>query len=296
MTSKTIQVFRLDDGSSDFTWLFRLWQDHQNYVGELVFDFTFCSFIGQGAVAFIGGLMRLLEARGCVVRLKTETLRPAVHANLAQNGFLHAFGSPHQPWQGNSVPFRHDQAQDPHGFANYLEQMWLGKNWIKVSDALRGAMVSRLSEAYTNVFEHAQSPVGLFSCGQHFPNKHLLKLTLVDFGVGIPSNVRMFFQRTKSIAPEHLPADVCLNWAFRQGTSTQPGGRGLGLDLLTSFVRLNEGRMEIFSHEAHAIVTKDGVVFQTREPHFEGTLVNILLRCDTRYYYLKSEQTAGPPF
>ncbi|MFA7343383.1 MAG: hypothetical protein WC003_03670 [Terrimicrobiaceae bacterium] len=290
MPAKTIQIYRLDDSEPDFSRLFRLWRDYQEFEGELEFDFSLCPFLGQGAVAFLGGFARQLEARGCAVRFLVPTLRQPVRANLAQNGFLRSFGHAEQPWDGNSIPYRQDAEQDPRGFANYLEQMWLGKNWVRVSDALRNAIVSRLSEAYLNVFDHAKSGVGICSCGQHFPTKHELKLTLVDFGVGIPSNVRLFFLEQHGIAPETLPAAACMEWAFQKGSSTRPGGRGLGLDLLRSFVEVNDGQMEIFSHDGHAKVTKQGVEFRTLPVYFEGTLVNILLRCDETHYCLASER------
>jgi len=81
-----------------------------------------------------------------------------------------------------------------------------------------------------------------------------------------------------------------MEWAFERGTSTLPGGRGLGLDLLTSFVQVNAGEMQIFSHEGHAMVNSNGVAFSQTSEYFEGTLVNILLRCDEHYYYLNAEQ------
>jgi hypothetical protein len=54
--------------------------------------------------------------------------------------------------------------------------------------------------------------------------------------------------------------------------------------------------MEIFSHEGHALVTKDQTAFTARPVHFEGTLVNVALRCDERYYHLKSEHPPGELF
>ena len=223
------------------------------------------------------------------VRFRTETMRVPVKVNLQQNGFLHSFGERRRGWRGNSIPFREDKDENP-DFAAYLEKQWLGRGWVGVSPALREAIVSRVCEAYTNVFQHSKSPVGLCACRQHFPKIHQLKLTLVDFGVGIPSNVRLFLQRTRKLEPEQLAAKTCMEWAFQPGTSTLPGGRGLGLDLLTSFVKINDGQMQIFSHEGHAMVTKDGVAFSQLSEYFEGTLVNILLRCDEKYYCLKSEQ------
>jgi hypothetical protein len=285
-----IYVPRLGDRPRDFDWLFRTWHDLQTATVDVEFDFSKCGFIGQSAVAFIGGLARLMESRGVTVRFLTRTMRPAVKANLQQNGFLHSFGHGRSGWPGNSIPFREDLEEDPHGYVEYLEKKWLGRGWVGVSDGLRDAIVSRVGEAYTNVFQHSKSPVGVCSCGQHFPKMHLLKLALVDFGVGIPSSVRLFLERDRNFQPEQLPAKTCMEWAFQSGTSTLPGGRGLGLDLLTSFVVINGGQMEIFSHEGHALVTKIGVAFLNRPVYFEGTLVNILLRCDEREYYLKSEQ------
>jgi hypothetical protein len=286
-----ITVPNLGDRPRDFDWLFRTSRDLEQSTDDVEFDFSRCGFIGQSAVAFIGGLTRLVERRGGNVRFLVQTMRPAVKANLQQNGFLHSFGHRRPGWPGNSIPFREDVDEDPNGYVEYLEKKWLGRGWVGISKALREAIVSRVGEAYTNVFQHSASPVGLCSCGQHFPKMHLLKLSLVDFGVGIPSNVRLFLQRTKNIPPEQLSGQTCMKWAFQPGTSTLPGGRGLGLDLLTSFVKLNGGQMQIFSHEGHATVSSDGVAFSEIATYFEGTLVNILLLCDEKYYYLKSEES-----
>jgi hypothetical protein len=140
-----------------------------------------------------------------------------------------------------------------------------------------------------NVFDHANSPVGLFCCGQHFPKKHLLKLTLVDFGVGIPTNVRRHFKAKHDLDPQTLAGQSCMEWAFRRGTSTRPGGRGLGLDVLRSFVQLNDGHLEIFSNDGYAHVDNSGFAFGTPRVYFAGTLITILLRCDENSYCLASE-------
>ncbi len=169
---------------------------------------------------------------------------------------------------------------------------WLGRGWVRVSNELRDAIVGRVWEIYANAFEHGQSDIGIFSCGQHYPDLHLLKLTVIDFGVGIPSNVRYFLfkvdQRFQS-----LPAANCLKWAFQRGTTTKPNGasRGMGLDLLKEFVKINKGKLEIFSHEGYAMIDEKQEIFMNRETSFEGTLINITLICDESYYRLASEAT-----
>jgi hypothetical protein len=93
--------------------------------------------------------------------------------------------------------------QDKEILADYLKTKWLGCGWIHVSPSLQDAIVGRVWEIYANAFEHAQSSIGVFSCGQHYPKMKELKLTVVDFGVGIPSNVRLFMRNTNISADKN---------------------------------------------------------------------------------------------
>ncbi len=286
-----IQVDTLNQDAESHDRLFRLWSDAGGGDEDVEFDFTSCGFLKQNAVAFLGGLARLIEYRGRRAEFDWDTLDEAVGANLAQNGFMEAFGGPRQAWTGNSIPFRHDLEQDPHDFADYLSRLWLGRGWVNVSSSLASRIIGNMSEIYLNAFEHGQSQVGVFVCGQHFPKNQRLNLSIVDFGVGIPSNVRLF--KAHEFRPEQLTASKCMEWAFQEGTSTKQGQsdepRGLGLDLLKDFVRLNKGWLEMFSHEGYAVVTDGKIQFTERTKFFEGTLVNISLKCDESHYCLASE-------
>jgi hypothetical protein len=115
---------------------------------------------------------------------------------------------------------------------------------------------------------------------------------VVDFGVGIPETVRAYLRRPA------LSAADAINWALQRGTTTKPGSisRGVGLDLLKSFVATNDGRLEIFSGGGYAVISRYADHQMDRGPAFEGTLVNISLRCDERYYYLGSELNEDPLF
>lgn len=287
----TLSVPTLNDRAEDFDRLFHLWQQANDDFQEVIFDFSRCKFLRQNAVAFVGGLARLIEHRGGQAIFAWETLREEIRANLAQNGFLGAFGNPGGPWSGNSIPYREDRRQDKDGLANYLKSHWLGRGWVQVSAPLRDAIVGRVWEIYENAFEHAQSAIGVFSCGQHYPNLHELKLTVVDFGVGIPSNVRWFKKNPL------IRAERALQWAFQPGASTSPDkSRGMGLDLLKNFVKLNGGKLEVFSHEGYALISQRREIYLHRPTFFEGTLANITLRCDESYYRLASEGADEPLF
>ena len=277
----------LNDTLWDANLMFGMWQRLGGGGQQVEFDFSACRFLRQNAVAFLGGLARLIEHRGGQVVFRWHTLDTRIATNLAQNGFMGVFGKALGPWPGNSIPFRHDSIQDAHAFENYLTRLWLGRNWVNVSPDLGSVIVGNMAEIYLNAFEHGKSPIGVFACGQHFPKKHELNLTIVDFGVGIPSNVR--FYKANEFRPEQLSAAKCLEWAFQRGSSTQPGGRGIGLDLLHNFVQKNGGQLEMFSHEGYVSINNGKISFTERDKFFEGTMVNISLKCDGSYYCLASE-------
>ena len=118
----------------------------------------------------------------------------------------------------------------------------------------------------------------------------------MDFGVGIPSNVRFFFKDDPRA--QFFSAANCIKWAFLRGTTTKPNGtsRGMGLDLLKEFVKINKGKLEIFSHEGYALIDETQEIFMNRQTFFEGTLVNISFRCDESYYRFASEVPEEPLF
>lgn len=284
----------LNDTNWDANMLFDMWRRLSGGGQTVEFDFRGCRFLRQNAVAFLGGLARLIQHRSGQVVFRWNTLDSAIAANLGQNGFMSTFGGPLGPWRGNSIPFREDRRLEAHGFENYLTQLWLRRGWVNVSPGLGSAIVGNMAEIYLNAFEHGQSPIGVFACGQYFPKNRELNLTIVDFGVGIPSNVRLF--KSPEFQPEQLSAASCVEWAFQAGTSTKPGSRGIGLDLLQDFVRKNQGRLEMFSHEGYVLIADGKISFAERSKFFEGTLVNISLRCDESYYCLASEMSIEPLF
>lgn len=278
MTQKVIQIPRINDEKTDFATLFSIWSQANDYFEDIRFDFSSCDFLRPNAVAFLGGLARLIESRLGTVVFDWDTLTDSwVRTTLCQNGFAGAFGYPSPGWTGNSIPYREDRNCDVNGIMDYLELSWLGRGWVHVSRRLRDAIVGHMWEIYNNAFEHSGSEIGVFSCGQHFPTHNELVLSVVDFGQGIPAKVRNFL--SSDPRAEQLTAAGCLRWAFQRGTTTKPKEEpgGLGLDLLKEFVRINQGKLEVYSNEGHALIDKDGERFTNRTTSFEGTVFHIML-------------------
>jgi hypothetical protein len=171
----------------------------------------------------------------------------------------------------------------------YLLKQWLGKNWVNISTDLQGAIAGNAWEIYTNAFEHSNSPLGVFSCGQHYPKMKELHLAIIDFGQGISNNVRSL--------PENrsLDAAQAIEWAFQTGNSTaiKTISRGIGLSVLQSFISRNRGNLKIFSNDGYVNIKDNMVRYENRTIDFQGTMINIAFKCDESFYCLASEVNSG---
>ncbi|HEV7395519.1 MAG TPA: ATP-binding protein [Pyrinomonadaceae bacterium] len=269
-----------------------LWQQAKAAKESIEFDFSSCKFLSQRGVAFLGGLARLLEHNEKTVNFSWPSIKHSIRMNLNQNGFCSGFGKSIAPWQGNSVPYREDRYLDKDSLVSYLADDWLGRDWVHLSNGLRNAVASKVSEIYVNAFEHSLSPIGVFSCGQHYPNRRMVSLTVVDFGIGIPQKVRSYR------GLPGIPAGTAVEWAFKRGTTTRTDGSGggLGLDLLKQLVTLNGGSLTVLSQDGWAVILNRGEKYLSRQHCFEGTMITITLRCDEAYYHLTDEDANEPLF
>jgi hypothetical protein len=246
---------------------------------RFAFDFSECDALQQNGVVLIGGLARLLKRFGAEVRFRWETLKPDVLLGLGRNGFLSAFGGEAPVTRGNTIPFREHGAPRKHEILPYLEREWLERGWINLDEDVKSGILGDIWELYANADEHAHSPIGVLTCGQYYPNKGKVRLAIVDFGVGIPQNVRDYAENSR------LAAAKALEWAFKPMTSTKVGGRGLGLATVKDLIRANRGQMQLFSNDGHCVVDENGDRYFNRTSHFEGTIVTIELRYDTNCVY-----------
>lgn len=295
--AKVVQIPTINDSPDDFERLFSIWNQTNDYFEEVRFDFSRCHFLRPNAVAFLGGLAKLIASRLGTAVFDWDTLRDrAIKMNLRQNGFAGMFGQPYSGWTGHSIPYREDGFQDVNAIMDYLTDSWLGRGWVQVSPCLRDAIVGRMWEIYNNAFEHSGSKIGVFSCGQHFYQQNELCLSVVDFGQGIPAKVRNYLSSDSRAG--QLTAAGCLRWAFQRGNSTAKAdfARGLGLDLLKEFVRLNQGKLEVYSNEGYVVIDQNGERFENRSTSFEGTVFHITLRCDEALYRFADEADTEPPF
>lgn len=241
------------------------------------------------SIVLLGALFRWLEVQGVDILIPTPSIPSQTAAVLRQNGFLSAFRLGQPIGRGPTIRYREDSYHDPDAIIRYLKTDLLGRNFLAIPETSQSAIAGALEEIYQNAFDHAESPVGVISCGQYYKEKKIAELAVVDLGIGIPGNVRRYFRRIKR---RYLTGKEAMDWAMKQGHTTLPRdiSRGNGMTLLADLVARYRGSLEIRSYDGRVIV-RDGNVIPERAPvGISGTLVRVRLRCDTEPFDLAGSE------
>ena len=199
-----------------------------------------------------------------------------------------------EPWDGNSVPLKQYFSKDIDKIEEYLENKWIGKEWIHTSSLLSEKIIGNVIELYANAFEHSYSDIGVFTCGQRFPNRKDLMLTIIDFGIGIPQSLNNYFKECDEVFDGYYRLELAFQDGFSTKKRDQP--RGIGLDLLKEFIQKNHGRMDIYSNNEHVHIASNSINYKIEDFYFYGTAVNIKLKCDEKYYLIEGEPIDQPYF
>ena len=251
-------------------------------AGRLELDFSRLNFLEANMAAPLGAILARVADRFNAVEI--VNVPPAVERILQKNGFLvHYRFPPVEDDNRTTIPFRRLQRTDEGLFEDYLQRHLKDKGIPRMSEGLGKMFKQKIFEIFQNAVIHSESEVGIFVCGQFFPQAQKLNLTIADAGIGIRDNVRRYFDDPKIAS---LPA---IRWALRDGNTTKTGNQpgGLGLKFLHDFAQLNKGRIQIVSRfgfyefdagqESYAKLTND----------FPGTAVTLEVNtADTSSYGL----------
>lgn len=214
-------------------------------------------------------------------------LRPKVESILAKNRFLVGYGYPEQPdSNGTVIPYRRFQPEDGRYFVSYVNRHLAGKGIPKMTEGLGRRFIDSLLEIFVNSAMHSETKLGIFACGQSFPNKQRLDFCVADAGIG-------FRRKIKKELGRSMNSDKAILWALEEGhtTKTGPVPGGLGLKLLREFICLNKGRIQIISDRGYWEYGPGGETVERMEHSFPGTVVNLEINtADTKSYRLKSER------
>lgn len=202
---------------------------------------------------------------------------------LKQAGICGCYYSPKHRTQldskNSSIPFnRFRRIEDTYSTVEKI----LNCAPVYLSSALKNQFISKITEIFSNAFEHGKSEIGVFCCGFINSSNHF-SFSVYDAGVGVCTNVNRYLHT-------RLSNEKALEWAFDKTHSTLNGivdyPRGAGLSLLESFSRANHGRIDFVTESAYCrIDSKSRKFYQLKNP-IKGTIVSMNIHADDRHIYL----------
>lgn len=213
-------------------------------------------------------------------------LKKGVETILSKNGFLSYYGREKKlDTYETTIEYKRFEPKDDRYFAAYIEENMVGKGIPKMSEGLHKKFIESIFEIFSNAVIHSKTKMGIFSCGQFFPNKKRLVFSIADLGIGILKNVKEHIKR-------EMTAEQAIGWAV-EGKNTTKVGRipgGLGLKLLREFITMNQGRIQIVSDKGYWELSGKKAFTKSFLNPFPGTTVNIEINtADTNSYCLSSE-------
>lgn len=261
------------------------------FAGQLQLDMSKAFFFDANMAAPLGAVLSRVADGFNMVEI--VALHRPVAQVLRKNRFLtHYRYEPLADTNRTTMPYRRLRLIDEGEFEEYIHGQLSGKG-PEMSEGAGRVFKKKVFEVYQNAVFHSESEVGVFVCGQFFPQQRRVDFTVADAGIGIRETVRRYFENPRIGS---LPA---LKWALQPYNTTKRGPHpgGLGLDFLQHFARLNQGRIQIASRFAFYELNSDGEVFEKMTSDFPGTAVTIEINtADEAVYFLESEGDAEDVF
>jgi len=254
-------------------------------ASRLELDLSRVGFFDANMAAPLGAVLARVADRFNAIEV--VNVPEMVERILRKNEFLTNYRYPAlDDANRTAIPFRRLQRSDGGLFSDYVQRHLRGKGIPQMSEGLGKVFKKKIFEVFQNAVIHSESELGIFVCGQFFPQKQILDLTIADAGIGIRENVRRFFDSKK------ISSVAAIRWALQEGRTTKRGPQpgGLGLKFLQDFVRLNKGRIQIASRFGFYEFDNGQESFSKMAADFQGTAVTIEINtADTASYVLASE-------
>lgn len=203
---------------------------------------------------------------------------------LSKNGFLSHFGFPSlSDTNQTTVPYLKLDPKESRFFQNYITSKLLSRAELPImSAALKKKIAESIYEIFVNAQIHSQTPF-IYSCGQFYPQKHIIEFTVVDRGIGFKGSISHRFGK-------NLTSMQAIRWAVSDMHSTKIGvSGGLGLSILREFIQKNKGKFQIISGDTFYQYDVNGEKTENFDLSFPGSIINLQFRTDDSFSYDLSE-------
>ncbi len=262
------------------------------FLDDVDIDMSAATWFDADMCAAFGAILYRLSDNLNTIRL--TNVCSSVEKILSKNGFLSHYGREKIPdrW-GTTIPYRRFDVKDDRYFADYIENELIHRAEMPVmSQGLLKKFRESIFEIFSNAVLHSNSELGIFSCGQFFPNRQRLDFSVADLGIGMRKNIQ---DNTGLV----LSAEAAIHWSTegRNTTKRGPVPGGLGLKILKEFIDLNGGCIQIVSDAGYWRRENKETITALLSYPFPGTAVTVEINtADTNSYKLASEPSTADIF
>jgi len=257
-------------------------------LGDIYFDninIELQTWFGANMSAVLGGLLDKVSFTNTI---SVTSNNPATIDILKKNTFLANYGYEIVSDVNNTaIKYLKLKPAESRYFNLYVLTELLSKTALPtMTEGLRKKIAESIYEIFVNAQIHSGTDY-IYTCGQFFPQKHMIEFTIVDVGSGFKKIINKRFSANNT----SLTSVQAIKWALINGhtTKTDVSG-GLGLSLLTEFIKLNKGKFQIISDNGFyelGAEEKSGFL----DAPFPGTIVNMKFRTDDINTYRLSTET-----
>ena len=280
---------RVVTDKNGYDFLAKLYHDINSSNPDLhVISFSGCNYFDANLAAALGAILDNLKSKGHTFNLRIPR-KSGIIKTLARNGFL-------KIWlptidgreKENFIKYQKFPSDSANEFKWYIDEWLMKKQKFPKHTNLAGDKIQEsIYEIYANAVTHGKTE-HVYSCGEYDTDNHTLDMTVVDCGRTIPNNVNDFFG---SRGREPVSSTEALEWALKRGNTTKLIPGGLGLAILTEFIELNEGCLQMVSGDAFLEYKNGTTIVNNLSSVFPGTIVNMKFNFDdNKKYRIITEQ------
>lgn len=264
-----------------------------NRLKQIVIDMKQVDWFDANMCAVLGAILYKSAYRNRNTNYLAD-IQPQVKDVLVKNGFLNHYGESHYgDYWNTTVAYRRFDSDDMAGlheqgvapsqfpsaavsqFREYARAELLRNPEITSLDPLVLLHFSRsIFEIFDNAAIHSSTRDGIFSCGQYYHKKGILRFTVADLGVGIDESLHRHWRI--ALSPEKA-----ISWALQSGSTTKIRScnrlGGSGLSIIREFIESNRGCVRIISNKGYWEMANGNCDQGSLPEAFPGTIVSITI-------------------
>lgn len=253
--------------------LLRLQNDLSHFIGEDIYiSFKNVYWFEANLVAILGAIIEDLENRHNRVKIIDAEYFRLKNDILFRNGFFPQYGITSSSLFSSStqIPYMKFKEHEPQLYNDYIQSELLDNtDFPRHSEKLGGEIKRNIFELFENARTHGKCK-HIHTCGQFYPTRKKLHITIVDTGQTIVNNVKDFLKKD-------MQSSEYIDWAMETGNTTKVGNipGGLGLGLIFEFINLNKGKIQVVSSNGYWELREGKINKHDLNFSFGGTIANL---------------------